>query len=373
MYHIPEIKILRRGLFTLCLIIAIAPLADCKSEKKTDLQGAAVTALSGKVTVVNTKGQSSELKTTDLLTKAALVLPGYSIKTGAKSRVDLSFTSGARLRLAENTSVRLTKTQVLSGKNFSRVLLHLTGGKVYAAPSKLSKKSYFRIKTPTAIASVRGTEFLIKQAAGKAEILVKEGKVEVTDENVPELPNAPEAPDAPTTDPEKDKPQPEPPVVVEEDKKAEVDDNGEVVVKPQTDEDKKELDDISKGIENITQEVLEKVENIVKEVEEHQKLIEDTYEEHKNKIEGEYEKKDAEIKDKYDTKDAEIKDKYDEAAGKNKEALEKSEAAGKKALEEQKEKSKGRVKSQEEKNKDLIRQQEEKNRKMMEEMNKKVP
>jgi outer membrane protein OmpA-like peptidoglycan-associated protein len=77
---------------------------------------------------------------------------GYEVKTGNNSQMDIRFHNDMAIRVSENSIVRIDNLTV---KN---VLLDMKGGSLYGKFEKLFKEYNIKIKTPTTIAAVRGTE-----------------------------------------------------------------------------------------------------------------------------------------------------------------------------------------------------------------------
>jgi hypothetical protein len=117
--------------------------------------------LSVKGLVIATSSESGDrsLKEGDLLSL------GDEITVGDDSYVDLAYDK-ERLnvtRLESNTHIRLES--VAPGR------LHLENGAVFAKLKKLPHNSEFQVQTPTAVASVRGTEYLTRHVKGHTEVL----------------------------------------------------------------------------------------------------------------------------------------------------------------------------------------------------------
>lgn len=79
---------------------------------------------------------------------------GAEVRTGDKSRVELTTPQGHRLRLAPGTLVQLSSLQ--DGKTKT----YLARGKVLSQVKPLKPLEQFAIQTPTAVCAVRGTEFV---------------------------------------------------------------------------------------------------------------------------------------------------------------------------------------------------------------------
>jgi len=97
------------------------------------------------------------------------------IITGAKSLADLLLSNNCLVRVSENTSVKISS---LIDKIGSETQMDMDKGKLHVTLSKLSKGA-FSVKTPTAVASVRGTSFRVSVADDSSRIDVLKGKVSV--------------------------------------------------------------------------------------------------------------------------------------------------------------------------------------------------
>jgi len=240
--------------FPIFIILGLACLAACK--EKQDLQGAAITALRGEVRITNKSG-SRKLAPSALYTKDAILFPGDSIETGKDGQADLQFSKTVRLRIGPDSSLRIETARILAGKNFQQIQVRLNGGRVFSQLEKLDAGSRFTVVTPTSVAAVRGTEFLVREQRGKQETLVRNGSVEVADDTLSNL------------------------QIVEQDQKAEVSANGEVTVKPQTDSDKKECQDLGADIASITEQGRNDIQSLIEQFQEQKILIQQTLDEQK--------------------------------------------------------------------------------------------
>ena len=97
------------------------------------------------------------------------------ITTGAKSLADLLLSNNCLVRVSENSSVKISS---LIDKIGSETQMDMDKGKLHVTLSKLSKGA-FSVKTPTAVASVRGTSFRVSVADDSSRIDVLKGKVSV--------------------------------------------------------------------------------------------------------------------------------------------------------------------------------------------------
>lgn len=247
------------------LLVACAillPLAAACGKKSLDVQGGVLTALTGTLTVRSASGIVSKVGSEALNTKAAILGPGTVIEVSQPGQADIAFTSGVLLRVAGGGKLTITSARVLADQNFTQTQLRLDHGKLFVRSPKLGKTSRLAVVTPTAVAAVRGTDFLVKTEKGKTSTLVGEGSVEVSDDQISEL-----------------KP-------VEAGQKADVDAKGAVDVQPQTEEDKQELNNMSQGVQGITEQGRAQIQSILETFEEQKKLIRQALDEQKRSNEA---------------------------------------------------------------------------------------
>ncbi len=150
------------------LITALAFIA-CKGEKSN--HALVVTFLKGKVTI-ESAGASKKARIGSLL-KAE-----DTLKVGKKSRADLQISKGTVVRIASSSSLKINQL-VANLKGTNKTKLQLDRGSLYAKVQKQKEGSSFSVKTPTAVAGVRGTEFHVSSKEGKDTIAVTSGKVAV--------------------------------------------------------------------------------------------------------------------------------------------------------------------------------------------------
>lgn len=96
------------------------------------------------------------------------------IRTGEKSCVIIQNTEELTIRLEQNSEAVIS-----SLNNALKKEVGLNKGKVLSSVSKLKKGSEYYVKTPTTVASVRGTEFLTTFDGRDATVAVGSGKVSV--------------------------------------------------------------------------------------------------------------------------------------------------------------------------------------------------
>jgi hypothetical protein len=107
---------------------------------------------------------------------AQVILKGDVIMTGAKSHVTIQIGERGIVQVSQNSTVEaLALFESGSGELF------LSKGTVVSKMDKLGKSDRYRVKTPTAIAAVRGTAFSVSYDSAKSSVGVSRGEVQVTD------------------------------------------------------------------------------------------------------------------------------------------------------------------------------------------------
>ncbi|MCT8332789.1 lipoprotein LipL45 [Leptospira sp. 85282-16] len=107
----------------------------------------------------------------------ALLKSGDNVVTGDNGKVDIQFADGSSIRISPKSAIDFAKlSQDSSGTTDTQIAL--VSGKVFAKVNKAKKEDNFTVVTPTAIAGVRGTSFIVEAAEGKpAKVKVVEGAV----------------------------------------------------------------------------------------------------------------------------------------------------------------------------------------------------
>ncbi|MBN1824378.1 MAG: FecR domain-containing protein [Endomicrobiales bacterium] len=105
---------------------------------------------------------------------------GDTVRTGASSRGGVLFNNGVETKLNSNTTYKVEKKDI-SEKAEGLGKIKMIFGKVWTRI--LKPKTKFEIKTPVAVASVRGTEYETSvEKSGRTEIKVFAGEVELANE-----------------------------------------------------------------------------------------------------------------------------------------------------------------------------------------------
>ena len=127
----------------------------------------------GKVEVQATGGEAWEKAKPN-----SPVFEGDVIRTAPKSRAEITLQGGGKMRIGENSELELTAANVKPmTKNFSA---NLKKGNIFvSAKAVFGEKKSVSVRTPTAVAAIRGTKYRAKAGDDESEVLVYDGKVDV--------------------------------------------------------------------------------------------------------------------------------------------------------------------------------------------------
>ncbi|HOP08415.1 MAG TPA: FecR family protein [candidate division Zixibacteria bacterium] len=114
---------------------------------------------------------------------------GHSVRTGPDGEAVLTWFAGNVIKLSPLTMMKVdTLKKDEAGSNKSGI--DIAEGRIYAKAAKLANDdSLFEVRTPTAIAGVRGTAFTVDHDATnrKSAFVVVEGRVVVTAQDVDQM------------------------------------------------------------------------------------------------------------------------------------------------------------------------------------------
>ncbi len=112
------------------------------------------------------------------------VKAGDRIATGPLANATLAFFDGSTTVLEAETKITLVRSNIKRDGSSKVVVLHQEVGQTYSRVQPLlDPDAHFEIETPTAVASVRGTEFALEvEADGTTLVKVVKGLVDVTAE-----------------------------------------------------------------------------------------------------------------------------------------------------------------------------------------------
>lgn len=173
---------MKRILLILCILFSFVFLSDCKDKKKENksLQAGVVTFTKGDTKLLSKDGKEKKIQ------KDTFFFKEDTIITGKDGIVDVQLSDGVVIRVKQNSKLKLQDIIVGDNGNTINAKLKLESGKVFAkTDKKLASGSSFKISTPTFVAGIRGTEFIVEDSDGKDQTLVSDGSVsvETLDEN----------------------------------------------------------------------------------------------------------------------------------------------------------------------------------------------
>ena len=103
---------------------------------------------------------------------------GNLIRTGKRSRCEITLTGGGKIRIGENSELELNNASIKPmTKSFNA---NLKKGNVWvSAKAAFGEKKDIAVRTPTAVAAIRGTKYRAKAGEDESSVLVYEGTVDV--------------------------------------------------------------------------------------------------------------------------------------------------------------------------------------------------
>jgi len=106
------------------------------------------------------------------------VFEGNVIRTQVKSRCEITLTGGGKIRIGEQSELELNEADVKPmSKNFNA---NLKKGNIWvSAKAAFGEKKNIAVRTPTAVAAIRGTKYRAKAGDDESSVLVYDGKVDV--------------------------------------------------------------------------------------------------------------------------------------------------------------------------------------------------
>ncbi len=153
--------------------ILVALLAGPAFAADLKVAGARLLAVSGDVTIqANDGGRIGK--------KGAVLAPGEAVTTAEGATAVLELPDGSRLKLRESSKIAVT---LPSGKS-QLTEAFLSFGSAFAKVTKRIAGQEFHVRTPSAVAAVRGTEFFTAYGRPRGKnrdlwVCVNEGAVEI--------------------------------------------------------------------------------------------------------------------------------------------------------------------------------------------------
>jgi hypothetical protein len=135
---------------------------------------ALVVQIKGKSEIVR-GGKTIPAKVNELIQKGDL------LRTHKDASVSVQLSSGAMFKMAADTEVMLA--DLVRDNTGFRVKLDVRRGSLANKIDQMGGKDNYTVQAPTAVAGVRGTEFLVEinEAVNQATVLVNDGSVAVQD------------------------------------------------------------------------------------------------------------------------------------------------------------------------------------------------
>ena len=136
----------------------------------------------GKVVIMEGSAKIIRQGKTIPATLLSRIYPDDTIITKGGARMKILFVDGSVLTIGRRTKISIEKFLYEKKEKKREVSFNLTLGKVKALLGEASQDSRYEIKTPTAVAGARGTDFLVWVVSrGVTQVLVLEGEIEVGD------------------------------------------------------------------------------------------------------------------------------------------------------------------------------------------------
>ncbi len=118
-------------------------------------------------------GTKSRVKINDLIKQGDL------IETADGSSASVQLSSGVICQVGPKSAVRLVKLD-RQGDTL-QMEMDMKKGSVATSSGKQPPKGTYIVNTPTSVAAVRGTEFIVEASENKSDVLVNNGSVAVSD------------------------------------------------------------------------------------------------------------------------------------------------------------------------------------------------
>lgn len=137
---------------------------------------AAISSMKG-----NVKIRDANKRKYDIAYKGQMIKTGDWIKTGKKVFVAIVFLDGSNVKIQSNTEIEIKSSRITAKE--LKTQMYIAEGQAWSKVSQ-QKNGEFKIKTPTAVASVKGTEFDVEfdDLAESTTLTVLEGEVEFGNE-----------------------------------------------------------------------------------------------------------------------------------------------------------------------------------------------
>jgi hypothetical protein len=157
---------MKRGKIIISVMVAALLMAALSCSRKP--QQAFVSFCTGDVRIIKAGEGARSLRAGDP------IADGDVVETAGRSYVIIQ-AGDALIRFESDSRVVISSIMDITKRQ-----MELQKGKILSRVSRLKKGNEYIVKTPTAVASVRGTEFLTQYSEGKTAVAVGNGKVNVS-------------------------------------------------------------------------------------------------------------------------------------------------------------------------------------------------
>ncbi len=166
----------KRRLITIILVLSLTAFYGCKEKSNFAVaHNGIVNFVQGECFIVTGSDEKTAVP-------GDSILQGMKIVTRSdKSIIDIYIDENA-IRITGNSELEFSKLFKSTDGSSEQVQMTLTKGSVFSKVlKKLTKQDEYVIKTPTAVASVRGTEFMVEQSDSSSNVSCLDGLVAVKD------------------------------------------------------------------------------------------------------------------------------------------------------------------------------------------------
>ncbi len=164
---------MKKYFIIIILAFTALQLTNCSSEEKS------ITGNDGLVNFVTGDVKAISDNVTSTVNTGDKIIGGMTIKTGVKSIVEIQF-QGSVIRINEKSSTVMTELTKNLKDNSENTGIYVENGQaLFKVTRKLTSNEKFNVNTPTSVAGVRGTEFIVTSDNDKSTISCVEGKVAV--------------------------------------------------------------------------------------------------------------------------------------------------------------------------------------------------
>ena len=166
-----------RVIISLCGFVFIAGALSFDAFSEGEIYGT-LTVVKGDVQVIGAKDHQ-----THPARAGARVFAGDSIQTGHDSRAKVTMVDSNVLNISPDTKMQIEKYEFNPTQNKKNVILSVDYGKLRSTVNQKydGEENKYHVKTPSAVAGVRGTDFLVSfdKASQSSQVVTFRGQVEV--------------------------------------------------------------------------------------------------------------------------------------------------------------------------------------------------